>query len=133
VIVLIGELAGRFGLAAHVLRHWEDEGLLAPERVNGRRTYGDHHAVRVAMILRGKAAGLRLDQLRAVLDAPGGASRRELLREHRDALDERIRELAASRELIDHVLHCEAEDFTRCPVFIRLVASLEDGAAPHYC
>ncbi len=26
----IGELAARFGLATHVLRHWEDVGLLTP-------------------------------------------------------------------------------------------------------
>jgi hypothetical protein len=26
----IGELAARFGLATHVLRHWEDVGLLSP-------------------------------------------------------------------------------------------------------
>ena len=28
----IGELAARFGLATHVLRHWEDMGLLSPAR-----------------------------------------------------------------------------------------------------
>ena len=32
VIWSIGELAGRFGLETHVLRHWESEGLLDPER-----------------------------------------------------------------------------------------------------
>jgi DNA-binding transcriptional MerR regulator len=36
----IGELAGRFGLATHVLRHWEAAGLLIPAaRVGGRRQY----------------------------------------------------------------------------------------------
>ncbi|WP_228829630.1 MerR family transcriptional regulator [Nocardia beijingensis] len=30
--ISIGELAARFGLATHVLRHWEDVGLLAPRR-----------------------------------------------------------------------------------------------------
>jgi hypothetical protein len=34
----IGELAARFGLATHVLRHWETKGLLSPaRRVAGRR------------------------------------------------------------------------------------------------
>lgn len=52
----IGELAARFGLATHVLRHWEDEGLLlTAARVGGRRRYDDAQVARVVMILRGKA------------------------------------------------------------------------------
>ena len=31
VVWSIGELAERFGLETHVLRHWESEGLLEPE------------------------------------------------------------------------------------------------------
>lgn len=38
--VSIGELAAHFGLATHVLRHWEAMGLLAPRRTpTGQRTY----------------------------------------------------------------------------------------------
>ena len=38
----IGEAAARFGLDTHVLRYWEDEGLLRPVRDGaGRRRYGD--------------------------------------------------------------------------------------------
>ena len=73
VIWSIGELAGRFGLETHVLRHWESEGLLEPERDSGgRRRYGEADAYRVATIVASKAAGMRLDQIRAMLD---GASR----------------------------------------------------------
>jgi DNA-binding transcriptional MerR regulator len=37
----IGALAARFGLATHVLRHWESMGLLHPVRdAGGRRRYG---------------------------------------------------------------------------------------------
>ena len=132
--MLIGELADRFGLATHVLRHWEDAGLLIPsERVNGRRVYDDHHAVRVAMILRAKAGGLSLEQIRKVLEAPSGAARRALLREHQETLDERIRQMNASRQLIAHVLECEADDFTRCPAFARLTESLDRGRPPAFC
>lgn len=42
----IGELARRFGLAAHVLRHWESMGLLEPARDGiGQRTYGEADAL----------------------------------------------------------------------------------------
>ena len=53
-----------------MLRHWEDVGLLAPARdTAGRRRYRDDDLVRVAVILRSKAAGMSLDQIRVLLDA----------------------------------------------------------------
>ncbi len=63
----IGELAERFGLATHVLRHWESMGLIEPaRRAGGQRRYGRDALVRVALILRGKEAGLGLRELSAV-------------------------------------------------------------------
>lgn len=60
----IGELAERFGLATHVLRHWEDVGPLRPaRRVNGRRRSTPEHLTRVALILRGKDAGFSLERI----------------------------------------------------------------------
>ncbi|GAA0901130.1 MerR family transcriptional regulator [Virgisporangium aurantiacum] len=50
--VTIGELAHRFGLATHVLRHWETMGLLTPDRDGaGQRRYGRADLTRVALIL----------------------------------------------------------------------------------
>ena len=64
----IGELAGRYDLATHVLRHWEDEGLLTPERDSaGRRWYGRDDVIRVAVILRSKAAGMSLNKFLVML------------------------------------------------------------------
>ena len=55
----VGELAARFQMATHVLRHWEDVGLLTPRRDgSGRRRYGRGDVFRVATIVRSKAAGL---------------------------------------------------------------------------
>lgn len=114
----IGELASRFGLAPHVLRHWEAMGLLTPaERVNGRRRYGRAHAARVGTILRGKQAGMSLAEIREMLAAPDGPRRRAVLQSHMDELDRRIAEIQASKHLIEHVLRCRYEDFTECPRF----------------
>src|SRR5690606_14155557 len=105
----IGELAGRFGLEPHVLRHWESVGLLLPaERVNGRRRYLPEQETRIAMILRAKAAGLSLERIRELLQAPDRSTRRKLLLEHRAELDRRRRELDVAREMIDHALSCRA-------------------------
>jgi MerR family copper efflux transcriptional regulator len=121
----IGELAGRFGLATHVLRHWEDEGLLTPAaRVGGRRQYDESHVARVVMIQRAKAAGLTLDQIRRMFDAPSGPERKQILVEQGAALDDQIRQAQDSKRLIEHALTCEAPDFTECPHFRQLIAEL---------
>ncbi|MEV0284946.1 MULTISPECIES: MerR family transcriptional regulator [unclassified Kribbella] len=121
----IGDLAGRFGLATHVLRHWEDEGLLTPAaRVGGQRRYDESHVARVVMIQRAKAAGLSLDQIRRMFDAPGGSERRAVLTEQNAVLDEQIRQAQESKRLIEHALTCEAPDFTECPHFHQLIAEL---------
>ena len=118
----IGQLGARFGLATHVLRHWEDVGLIEPaERVNGRRRYRQWHVSRVATILLSKEAGFRLDEIKAILDAPDGPARKELLRRHRDELDRRLARIQAARQIVQHGIDCRAEDFTRCPNFLRIV------------
>ena len=119
----IGELAARFGLATHVLRHWETMGLLTPSRLaNGRRRYSRDHVYRVALILRFKEAGLGLGQLRDFLSAPDPSTRRALFERHRVALERRIARAQAAKAMIEHALGCSHGDFTQCPNFQRNVA-----------
>lgn len=119
----IGDIAARFGLATHVLRHWESVGLLSPPRaVAGRRRYGPGHLYRIAVILRAKEAGFGLDDIREMIAAPEPAQRAEVLRRHRAELARRIGELQSSLELIDCALTCDHDDFTSCPHFQAMVA-----------
>jgi DNA-binding transcriptional MerR regulator len=134
----IGDLAARFGLATHVLRHWETVGLLAPSvRVSGRRRYGQPHVARVALILRGKQAGLSLSALREMLEARDRAVQRDLLVRHHQDIERQISELTVARTLIEHALACPADDFTSCPKLqaMLLGAGLADehgGPADHH-
>ena len=126
----IGEVAARFDLATHVLRYWEDEGLLTPRRdASGYRRYGPDEIVRIAVILRNQVAGMTLEQIGALLDAdrPG---RRAVLEEHLRTLDERERELERSRMMTEHALRCEAHDIAACPRFSAMVADVVEGAGP---
>src|SRR5687768_3027486 len=86
----IGEVASRFGLPAHVLRHWESEGLLSPARDGDRRRYSDADLYRVASILLAKEAGFGLPDIRAMLSSATAEARHEVMTRHRDALRERI-------------------------------------------
>ncbi|MFC5187175.1 MerR family transcriptional regulator [Actinomadura harenae] len=117
----IGGIAGRFGLATHVLRHWEAEGLLDPARdTAGRRRYAEADATRVAVILRAKEAGLSLDTIRVLIAEP--ARRRTVLRAEAEALRTRIAAAQKSLRLLECALGCGHEDVTRCAHFQEVLA-----------
>lgn len=135
----IGELAAMYGLAPHVLRHWEGMGLLTPARApGGRRVYGPVDATRIALILLAKEAGLTLEQTRFLLtEAADKQARAALYRRHGDLLRRRIAAAQESLAIIEHAAACDAEDITVCPrmrekVTARLPAGLRDdgGAWP---
>lgn len=127
----IGDTAARFGLETHVLRHWEDKGLLSPHRDGaGRRRYGDDDFVRIAVILRSKAAGMSLDQIAVLLDDDHGPKRHAVLQEHLAELDRRMEEMRLSREMTAHAFACEAHDITRCAGFRATISDVLDGTAP---
>jgi len=124
----IGDVAARFGLATHVLRHWEDMGLLRPDRDGAdRRRYVDDDLVRVAVILRSKAAGMGLDQIAVLLDdqAP---RRHEVLEAHLADLERRMAEMERSKEMTAHALRCKHHDITECPRFRTMVDDIVAGA-----
>ncbi|MFC4534957.1 MerR family transcriptional regulator [Sphaerisporangium dianthi] len=110
----IGELAQRFGLATHVLRHWESMRLLEPgRRADGRRFYGWADLERVALILMGKEAGFTLGELRALLSTASPMDQRDLLRRHVEELERRISQARTAKKLIEHALACP-HTFAEC-------------------
>jgi MerR family copper efflux transcriptional regulator len=125
----IGELAAMYGLAPHVLRHWEDMGLLTPARAsNGRRVYGPAEATRIALVLLGKDAGLTLEQTRQLLATTADReARRVLYRQHGDQLRRRIAAAEASLAIIEHAARCDAEDIAACPHLHAKVAARLPG------
>ncbi|GAA2406902.1 MerR family transcriptional regulator [Nonomuraea africana] len=130
----IGELAERFDLAPHVLRHWEAMGLITPAaRVNGRRRYTRDHVIRIMTIIRAKAAGMSLEQIREILAVSGQRERREILERHHAELERRLHEIAASKALIEHIMQCRADDFTQCPGYRRLAETEELNLSDDIC
>ncbi|MGB0101175.1 MAG: MerR family transcriptional regulator [Nocardioides sp.] len=123
----VGEAAARFGLDSHVLRHWEDVGLLSPARDGAdRRRYDRDDLVRIAVVVRSKAAGMSLEQIAVMLDA-GAPDRHRVLEAHIADLDRRMEEMRRSREMAEHALRCRAHDIGTCPHFKRAVEDLVEG------
>jgi DNA-binding transcriptional MerR regulator len=64
----ITDLAEEFGVTPRALRFYEDEGLIAPERIGLARIYSQRDRARLAWILRGKRVGFSLSDIREMID-----------------------------------------------------------------
>ena len=71
----IAQVAAEFGVTHRTVRHYEDIGLIAPERHGTRRVFHRRDRTRLALILRGKRLGFPLEEIRTIIDlydAPRG-------------------------------------------------------------
>ena len=111
----ITELAGEFGVTLRTLRHYEDVGLLSPERRGTTRVFHQRDRVRLELILRGKRLGFTLPEIATIVDMyddkPGEAGQLRYLLEQ---IEVRREELAQRRRDIDDTLAELAEVETRC-------------------
>lgn len=89
----IGEAAARAGVSAKAIRLYEARGLLAPaERsASGHRLFTEHDIAELRFIARGKIAGLRLRDIKTVLELQRAG--KTPCQHVRTALDERAKEL----------------------------------------
>jgi len=102
----ITELCQQFGITLRTIRFYEDKGLLAPRRVNGARVYTRRDRARLALILRSKAIGARLDEIKHFLALYGthGEGRVQQMRYVVQRTDEAIAELETKRAHIEATL-----------------------------
>jgi DNA-binding transcriptional MerR regulator len=64
----IGDLSAELALSPRAIRFYEDQGLLAPQRIGGNRVYGARDRARLQLILRGKRLGFALADIKELLD-----------------------------------------------------------------
>lgn len=102
----ITELCREFGITLRALRFYEDKGLLAPRRINGARVYTRRDRARLALILRAKAIGSPLSEIKRYLDLYGdrGEGRAQQLGYVIERTDAEILELEKKRAHIDETL-----------------------------
>ena len=98
----ITDLAREFDVTPRTLRHYEEEGLIHPERRGSARLYTCTDRARVQWILRGRAVGFSITDIRELLDlyAPGKARRDQLLATL-DKCHAHVAQLQAQRAAID--------------------------------
>ena len=64
----ISDLSVEFEVTARALRFYEDQGLIAPERLGLARIYSKRDRARLAWILRAKRVGFSLAEIREMID-----------------------------------------------------------------
>ncbi len=99
----ITELCREFGITLRTIRFYEDKALLKPRRVNGARVYTRRDRARLALILRSKAIGASLDEIKHYLDLYGahGEGRVQQLKFVQARTDLAIAELETKRAHIE--------------------------------
>lgn len=111
----IGDLSRKTGLSSRMLRYYEQEGLLHPERTaNGYRDYSENDAARAILIRDLVRSGVPTRLIPAVLDQRDGLEGRwtrncdrvfaDMLGSEIEDLDSRIACLTRSRTALDELL-----------------------------
>ncbi|RZQ62193.1 MerR family transcriptional regulator [Amycolatopsis suaedae] len=110
----IGELSERTGTTPRMLRYYEQQGLLKPQRTEGRfRTYAETDVQRVRRIRCLLAAALPIAVIAKVLACRDGALPTDpetceplldVLQRQLDAINEKIGDLHTSREALERLM-----------------------------
>ena len=132
-LLTIGELARRTGLATSTLRYWEEFGVLStPVRIAGQRRYPESAVRLVGVVLLLRDAGFSLAEQKALTASRAVSVDWQRLAQQKLAeLDDQIAKAQATREAIDHALHCPHADVFECPTFASLVTARLNGQSLH--
>jgi DNA-binding transcriptional MerR regulator len=111
----IGDAAAALGIEAHVLRHWESVGLLAPPRnPSGHRSYDEHILDYARLIQTPQRTGLSLEQIRQ-LGYSTPEARLALIAARRAEIGDRIALLRATDRFLEHLTACGHPIIAECP------------------
>ena len=102
----IAELAEAHGVTQRAIRFYESKGLISPQRVGGQRVYTQADSKRLSLILRAKAIGSKLSDIKTFLELYGqeGEGRVRQLEFVIDKTAAEIAALEAKRAQIDATL-----------------------------
>ncbi len=117
----IGEVAEVTGMSPSRIRYYEARGLLAePERVAGRRRYGEDVVRRLAIIDAAQRVGFTLQEIGQLLgsrEEPAHERLRQLALLKLPELDELISRAQSVRRLLRICSTCDCESIEACKMF----------------
>ncbi len=111
----IGDAAATLAVAAHVLRHWEDVGLLRPRRLSsGHRAYDEQTIGQARMIQICQQAGLSLAEIKE-LGRRDRDDRIALIESKRARIEQQVASLRLADKFLAHIEKCEHPVISECP------------------
>lgn len=130
----IGVLARDSGVNLETIRFYERSGLMpAPQRSpSGYRHYQQQDVRRLRFIRRGRELGFSLEEIRSLLDLAAHpespcASADQMVREHLDAIESRIRDLQNMHTELSKLADCHSNQAEHC----RLLEALDERDCCH--
>ncbi|SJZ41668.1 MerR family transcriptional regulator, redox-sensitive transcriptional activator SoxR [Enhydrobacter aerosaccus] len=140
VLLTIGEVAKRSGVAASALRYYEECGLIASEgrTGSGHRRYARSVLRRLAFIVFAQRIGLSLEQIGTELAKlpdgriPKARDWARLSRPWTDQIDRRIAELQRLREGLTRCIGCGCLSLEHCAMVNRGDRAATLGPGPLY-
>ncbi|MER0247219.1 MerR family transcriptional regulator [Streptomyces sp. HSW2009] len=122
-LLRIGEAAQHLGVSAHLLRHWEVEGVITPPRTaTDARRYDAEALDALSIAVKCQQAGMPLRTIAQLLNGRRH-DRKHLIAAQRDAINEQRARLERTAAFLDHVLECSHPVIQECP-------ACRDFAAP---
>jgi DNA-binding transcriptional MerR regulator len=128
LLLSIGELAERTGVATSALRYYDELGLVRPvARSSGRRRYAEAAITDVGVVVFLRNVGFTLAEIGSLV--AGGEERpwQEVVLRKLEELGEQQQRLEAARSALEHARRCPAGDPVRCPRFRSIVESQRRG------
>ena len=116
----ITELSREFAVTPRTIRHYEEQGLIAPRREGQQRIYTKRERTRLKLALRGKRLGLSLAEIKDLINMydsspdPGPQLvkalalmqvRRQALEQQREDIEVMLEEIAAFEGVCQEVLN----------------------------
>lgn len=110
----IGELAERSGVSERMLRYYEQEGLLRPERTaSGYRNYSPTDIKKIERIRLLTTTGLKIESIRVILPCMMGEKEifepcpvvKTILEQELKKLNARLNEFTQSKLMVESFLH----------------------------
>ncbi|HEX8534274.1 MAG TPA: redox-sensitive transcriptional activator SoxR [Allosphingosinicella sp.] len=138
-LLTIGDLARRTGLSVSAIRFYEARGLVSAIRTSGnQRRFLRSDIRRLSFALIAQRLGLTLAEVEAELStlpqgrAPTQADWAAISTRLRSRLDERIRMLERTRDLLDGCIGCGCLSLERCALYNPGDRAARAGAGPRY-
>lgn len=111
----VGAAAAAVGVESHVLRHWEDVGVLVPLRsASGHRRYDDELLARARLVRLCQQAGLALAEIRELRAADRGV-RIDMITATLQRIRTDIARLERAEQFLAHVVACVHPIVSECP------------------